>query len=133
MQQLLNQNRSKTQKCSNFSTKCVVKFLTRNVVICQPEVYQQNVDTLLVERLLHFWVLLRFWFKSCYISWFLLRFWFKSYYVSGFTTLLIIYYRTFLGLTWSKTDHPFVQHFRLSGIFVGKFRCPDKGYITVIY
>ena len=29
-------------------------------------------------RLLHFWVLLRFWFKS--------------YYVSGFTTLLVIYY-----------------------------------------
>ena len=40
--------------------------------------YQQIVDTLLVEKLQHFWVLLRFWFKS--------------YYVSGFTTLLVIYY-----------------------------------------
>ena len=31
-------------------TKSVVKFLTRNVVIFQPEVYQQIVDTLLVEK-----------------------------------------------------------------------------------
>ena len=95
----MNQNRSKTQKCSNFSTKSVVKFLTRNVVIFQPKVYQQIVDTLLVEKLQHFWVLLRFWFKSYYISGF--------YYNSGskLTTFLVLLhfwlFTTFLGLTSS--------------------------------
>ena len=55
--------------------------------------YQQIVDTRLVEKLLHQVLgvttimgekLLHFWI--------LLQFWFKSYYVSGFTTLQVIYY-----------------------------------------
>ena len=77
--------------------KSVVKFLTRNVEIFQPEVYQQIVDTLLVEKLLHFWVLLRLWLKSYYISGF--------YYTSGskVTTFLVLLhfwlFTTFLGLT----------------------------------
>ena len=93
----MNQNRSKTQKCSIFSTKSVVKFLTRNVVIFQPEVYQQFVDTLLVEKLLHFWVLLRFRFKSYYVSGF--------YYNSGSKVTMFLVslhfwlFTTFLGLT----------------------------------
>ena len=93
----MNQNRSKPKECSNFSIKSVVKFLTRNLVTFQPEVYQQIVDTLLVERLLHCWVLVRFWFKSYYISGF--------YYNSGskVTTFLVLLqfwlFATFLGLT----------------------------------
>ena len=74
--------------------------IPRNVVIFQPEVYQQ-----FVEILLHFWlrILLHFWMKNYYISGFsydsgskvttslgfttilvqkLLRFWF--YYTSGY-------------------------------------------------
>ena len=93
----MNQNCSKTQKCSNFLTRIVVK--PRYVVIFQPEVYQQFVDTLLVEKLLHFWLRI------------LLHVWLKSYYISGFyynscskvTTFLVLLhfwlFTTFLGLT----------------------------------
>ena len=82
----MNQNRSKTQKCNNFSTGwTITKFLVK------------NFTTLLVEKLLHFRVLLRFWFKSYYISGF--------YYDSGskVTTFLVLLhfwlFTKFLGLT----------------------------------
>ena len=63
--------------------------------------YQQIVDTLLIEKLLNFWVLLRFWFKRYYISGF--------YYNSGskVTTFLVLlhfcFFTTFLGLTACST------------------------------
>ena len=84
----MNQNCSKTQKCSNFSTIIVVK--PRNVVF---------VDTLLVEKILHFElrILLHFWLNNYYKSGF--------YYESGWkvTTFLVLLhfwlFTTFLGLT----------------------------------
>ena len=83
-----NQNCSKTQKCSNFWTTIVVK--PRNVVSFQPEVYQQFVDTLLVETLLHFWLRI------------LLHFWLKNYYISGFYYDSGSKVTTFLGFTTKK-------------------------------
>ena len=107
----MNQNCSKTQKCSYFWTRIVVK--SKNVVSFQPEVYQQFVDTLLVEKnttflvknfttvlvekLLHFWVLLRFWFNSYYVSGFYYN---SDSKVTTFLVLLHVWlFTTFLGLT----------------------------------
>ena len=101
----MNQNRSKIQKCSNISTRSVsticwytsgwkityfwlrflLHFWFKNYYI-SGFYYDSgwkittflDFTTILVQKLLHFWVLLQLWFKS--------------YYVSGFTTLLVIYY-----------------------------------------
>ena len=58
-----------------------------NREMCQPEVYQQFVDTLLVEKLLHFWLRI------------LLQFWLKTYYISGFNYDSGSKVTTFLGFT----------------------------------
>ena len=42
-----------------------------------------KITTLLVEKILHFWVVLQFWAKSYYIQYM---------YITGFTALLDIYY-----------------------------------------
>ena len=59
----------------------------------------------MVEKLLHFWVLLRFWFKS--------------YFVSGFTTLLVLYYvsgsnkyHLLFGAGVGKSKHSTYLHFQ---------------------
>ena len=97
----MNQNRSKTQKCSKILNQKCNNFSTRSVSTNCWYTSGWNINTflcfttILVQKLLHFWVLLQFWFKS--------------YYVSGFTTLLVIYYvsGSYKGplFTWSGWLH----------------------------
>ena len=98
----MNQNRSKTQKCSNFSTKSVVNCFTRNVVIFNQKCMNKLLIHFWLKKLLHFWVLLRFWFKSYYIS----GFYYNS--SSKVTTSLVLLhfwlFTTFLGLTTVNSD-----------------------------